>query len=192
MIISALCSAFGFTRQAYYKLCKNRRKEDQQNQQVLQLVRHVRKRQPRLGSVKLHSKLSEDMQRKGIKIGRDKFHRLLREQGMLVSKKKRFTTTTDSYHKYRKWPNLLMDMKLTAPEQAWVSDITYIHTKEGYMYLFLVTDAYSKQIMGYHLSDNMKVENAWFALKMAIDNRRYPEAYPSFRQGHSVCAPFIH
>ncbi len=174
MNISALCSAFGFSRQAYYQLLQNKRKENQRNQQVLQLVKHVRKRQPRMGTLKLHDTILEDMERKGIRIGRDKLHKLLREQGMLVPKKKKFTTTTDSYHKFRKWPNLLMDMELTAPEQAWVSDITYIHTKEGYLYLFLVTDAYSKQIMGYHLSDNMKVENARFALKMAIDNRRYP------------------
>jgi transposase InsO family protein len=119
--------------------------------------------------------IREDLERYGLKIGRDRLHRLLREQGMLVAKKKRFTKTTDSYHHFRRWPNLLMDMKLTAPEQAWVSDITYIHTNEGYMYLFLVTDAFSKQIMGYHLSDNMKVENVRFALKMAINNRRYQD-----------------
>jgi len=172
--ISALCSAFGFTRQAYYKLMKNKSKENQNNLQVLQMVKHVRKRQSHLGSVKVYSKIRKDLERNGIKIGRDKLHRLLREQGMLVAKKKRYMVTTNSYHKFRRWPNLLMDMKLTAPEQAWVSDITYIHTKEGYMYLFLVTDAYSKQIMGYQLSDNMKVENASNALKMAIGNRRYP------------------
>lgn len=175
MNISALCSAFGFTRQAYYKLRRHRSKEDQQNQQVLKLVKHVRKRQSRLGSVRLHAKIQEELTQYGIKIGRDKFHRLLREQGMLVPKKKRYMVTTNSYHKFQRWPNLLKDMHLTAPEQAWASDITYIHTKEGYMYLFLVTDVYSKQIMGYHLSDNMKVENARDALKMAIRNRRYPD-----------------
>lgn len=127
-----------------------------------------------MGSLKLYFKLQQDLNQHGIKMGRDKLHRVLREQGMLVAKKKRFTLTTNSYHKFQRWPNLLQDMKLTAPEQAWVSDITYIHTKEGYMYLFLVTDAYSKQIMGYQLSDNMKVENARNALKMAISNRRYP------------------
>ena len=142
--------------------------------EVLQLVKHVRKRQPRMGSVKVYSKIREELASRGIKMGRDKLHKLLREQGMLVAKKKRYTVTTNSYHKFQRWPNLLKDIKLIAPEQAWVSDITYIHTKEGYMYLFLVTDAYSKQIMGYHLSDNMKVENARNALKMAISNRRYP------------------
>lgn len=175
MNVSALCSAFGFTRQAYYKLISNRRKEHQRTQQVLQLVKHIRKRQPRMGSLKLYGKIQEDLYQYGIKIGRDKLHSLLREQGMLVAKKKRFTVTTNSYHKFHRWPNLLQEINLTAPEQAWVSDITYIHTKEGYMYLFLVTDAYSKQIMGYHLSDNMKVENARNALKMAISNRRYPD-----------------
>jgi transposase InsO family protein len=153
---------------------KNRRKENESNLQVLRFVKHIRKRQPRMGSVKVYSKIQKDLAQYGIKMGRDKLHTLLREQGMLVAKKKRFMRTTDSYHKFHRWPNLLMDMILTAPEQAWVSDITYIHTKEGYMYLFLVTDAYSKQIMGYQLTDNMKVENASNALKMAIENRRYP------------------
>jgi len=128
-----------------------------------------------MGTAKLHVKIGPDMHLQGIKMGREKLNSLLREERMLVPKKRRFTVTTNSYHKYRKWPNLLMDKKLTAPEQAWVSDITYIHTKQGYMYLFLVTDAYSKQIMGYQISESMKVENALRALKMAIGNRQFPE-----------------
>jgi putative transposase len=94
---------------------------------------------------------------------------------MLVKKKKNFTRTTNSYHRFRKWPNLIKDMVLTAPEQAWVCDITYISTSKGFVYLFLITDAYSKQIMGYHLADSLKVENAVKALKKAVENRRYPE-----------------
>ena len=108
-------------------------------------------------------------------MGRDKLNTLLREEQMLVKKKKNYTRTTDSYHRFRKWPNLIKEMKLTMPEQAWVSDITYISTRKGFAYLFLITDAYSKQIMGYYLADSLKVENALIALKMAIENRRYPE-----------------
>jgi putative transposase len=138
-------------------------------------VRRFRKRQKRTGTEKMYGCIKPELEKQAIKMGRDKLNTLLREEQMLVKKKKNFTRTTDSYHRFRKWPNLIKEMKLTAPEQAWVSDITYISTRNGFAYLFLITDAYSKQIMGYHLADSLKVENALIALKMAIENRRYPE-----------------
>jgi Transposase and inactivated derivatives len=138
------------------------------------MVQQVRKRLPRLGTVKVYEKIKPDLKTQSIKIGREKLNNLLREERMLVKKKKNFTRTTNSYHRFRKWPNLIKDMTINAPEQVWVSDITYISTSKGFMYLFLITDVYSKQIMGYQLSDSMKVENALKALKIAILNRRYP------------------
>jgi putative transposase len=139
------------------------------------MVQQVRKRQPRLGTVKVFEIIKPELACQAIKIGREKLNKLLREENMLVKKKKNYTRTTNSYHRFRKWPNLMRDMVLTTPEQAWVSDITYISTSKGFMYLFLITDAYSKQIMGYHLADSLKVENALKALKKAIANRRYPD-----------------
>jgi putative transposase len=172
--ISALCSAFGFTRQAYYKLRKSKSKERIKNEKVLEMVKKVRKRQSRLGTEKVYNRIKITLIEQEIKMGRDKLNGLLRDEQMLVGKKKNHTRTTNSYHRYRKWSNLLKDMELTRPEQAWVSDITYVSTKQGSMYLFLITDAYSKQIMGSYLSENMKVESATVALKEAISNRRYP------------------
>jgi putative transposase len=139
------------------------------------MVLIARKRKSYLGTVKVYGIIKPELVQESIKMGREKLNKLLREELMLVRRKKKFTRTTDSNHRHKRWPNLLKDMKLTAPEQAWVSDITYISTRKGFMYLFLVTDAYSKQIMGYHLGDSLKIENACIALKEAIKNRRYPE-----------------
>jgi putative transposase len=154
---------------------KSKSKEKQTHKKVVEMVQIARKRQSYLGTVKVYDKIKPELEKQAIKMGRDKLNKLLREEQMLVKKKKNYTRTTDSYHRFKKWPNLIKDMKLTMPEQAWVSDITYVSTRKGFVYLFLVTDAYSKQIMGYHLGDSLKVENAIKALKQAIDNRRYLE-----------------
>jgi len=135
------------------------------------MVENARKRQSYLGTIKVYNKIKPELERMAIKMGRDKLNKLLREEQMLVKKKKRFTRTTDSNHRFKKWPNLIKDMKVIAAEQVWVSDITYISTQKGFMYLFLITDAYSKRIMGYHLGESLKVENALKALKQAISNR---------------------
>jgi putative transposase len=189
--ISALCSAFGFTRQAYYKLRKSKSKEKKKNEKVLEMVRKVRKRQSRLGTEKVYNRIKPTLIEQEIKMGRDKLNILLRDEQMLVRKKKNHTRTTNSYHRFRKWSNLIKDMELTRPEQAWVSDITYVSTKTGSMYLFLITDAYSKQIMGYHLANNMKVESAMVALKQAIENRKYPnrELIHHSDRGIQYCSP---
>ena len=108
-----------------------------------------------------------------IKMGRDKFFDTMRESRMLVQRKKTFHKTTNSNHRFRKHPNLIKDKLLNRSEQVWVSDITYIKTEEGYKYLSLITDLYSKKIMGHFLSDNQKVEPTANALRMAIANREF-------------------
>jgi len=139
------------------------------------MVQQIRKRQPRLGTPKVYKKIKSELIEQSIKMGRDKLHNLLSEERMLVGRKKNYTRTTNSYHRFKKWPNLIKDKVIDAPEQVWVSDITYINTRKGYMYLFLITDAYSKKIMGHHLSEGMKVEDGIKALRMALSNRCYPE-----------------
>ena len=94
---------------------------------------------------------------------------------MLVKYRKRFVKTTQSHHIFYKYPNLVQDIEIIQSEQVWASDITYIKTKKGFMYLFLITDVYSKQIMGYDLSDNLKTINAIKALKRALKKRIYPK-----------------
>jgi putative transposase len=128
-----------------------------------------------LGGKKLHNKLQSQLFDNGVKCGRDKFLRILKQERLLVKKRKSYVKTTQSYHRFNKHPNLVMNTTISRPEQVWVSDITYIKTRQGFMYLSLVTDAYSKRIMGYELSDNMKTESTKRALLMALKNRKYPD-----------------
>jgi len=138
------------------------------------LVQAERRAQPRYGGKKVYKAIAPKIREEGIRCGRDRLFDLLRGENMLVRKKKSYSRTTNSYHKFRKHKNLLKDLQVTMPEQANVSDITYIPTDFGRLYLYLITDYYSKRIMGYHLSDNLKTDSAIVALKMAIKNRQYP------------------
>lgn len=127
-----------------------------------------------LGGKKLYYRLKPKMDAYDIKIGRDKFYAFLRYHRLLVPKTKTYHITTNSKHHFFKYPNLVKEKIPTRPEQLWVSDITYIKTEKGHNYLALVTDAFSKQIMGYKLSNHMKVSLCIDALKMAVKNRKYP------------------
>ena len=106
------------------------------------------------GGIKLYKELKTDFMEANIKMGRDKFYRLLRQYNLLVPKLKSNHVTTNSKHQFRKYKNLIKDKIPTRPEQLWVSDITYIKTEKGHNYLALVTDAFSKQIMGYKLDNH--------------------------------------
>jgi len=129
----------------------------------------------RLGTRKLHYLIKPSLDKMGIRCGRDKLFAILKFEGMLVKKKRNYMRTTNSYHRFYKHPNLIKDIDINHSEQVWASDITYIRTKEGFMYLSLITDVYSKQVVGYQLSDNLKTINCISALKMAISSRKYPE-----------------
>ncbi len=130
----------------------------------------LRRQMPRLGTRKLYHLLKAE----GIiHIGRDKLFSVLRQEGLLVNRKRKYTITTNSKHWLRKYPNLIKGICLERPEQLWVADITYIDTLDGNAYLHLVTDAYSKQIMGYELCNNMEATSTLKALKMALDKREY-------------------
>lgn len=139
------------------------------------MTNKVRKKHKRMGGKKVYDKIKPDMEKARIKCGRNKYFDILREENLLVKYRKRYVKTTQSHHRFYKYPNLIENMIIDKSEQVWASDITYIKTKEGFMYLFLITDVYSKQIMGYELSDNLKTINAIKALKKAIKKRVYPE-----------------
>jgi len=128
----------------------------------------------RTGGIKLYAGLKEQKNELGIKMGRDKFFDFLRANNLLVPKLKNFHITTNSKHQFHKYKNIVKDSVPTRPEQLWVSDITYIKTENGHNYLALVTDAYSKQVMGYKLANHMKTSLCIDALNMAIKNRKYP------------------
>lgn len=134
------------------------------------MVLEIRKEKPKTGTAKLYEELKPMFKEKGIKFGRKKLNDLLRWEGLLVKKTKRFHITTDSKHGFYKSPNRLKDLEINHAEQAFVADITYIKTDAGHTYLALVTDIYSKKIMGYDYADNMKAELCINALKMAKKN----------------------
>jgi len=169
-----LIQCFGISKQAFYKRLKSQKHKERQHRVLLEMVRGCRLRiGSQLGGLKLYHELKPEMESAGIKMGRDRFYRFLRTHNLLVRKTKRYHITTDSRHHYRKFKNLVKDKIPTAPEQLWVSDITYIKTEKGHNYLALVTDAYSKKIMGYKLAGHMRTELCLDALKMALGNRKY-------------------
>ena len=122
---------------------------------------------PRLGGRKLLYKIQDRLPQE-LLLGRDLFFDFLREYGLLVRKKRYRARTTFSNHWLRKYPNLIKDFIPKAPHQLWVSDITYVETDEGFVYLFLITDAYSRKIIGWSISDTLEATNAVTALCMAL------------------------
>jgi len=133
------------------------------------MVQEIRHYQPKIGGKKLYRLLQDELGRMNSPAGRDKFFDILRNAGLLVKKKKKYVRTTDSYHHFRKYKNKLKDRLLKGPNEAWVSDITYLRTqRDGFVYLFLQTDAYSRKITGWDVSESLGIEGAVNALKMSL------------------------
>ncbi len=170
------CELFGYSKQAYYKQTQSKVQSLVKLENAKSLVLGLRRQMPRIGTRKLYYLLRDEFFQDQIKMGRDKLFDLLRNEGLLILKRKRYTITTNSKHWMKKYPNLIKDLTIHRPEQVWAADITYIDTMEnGNCYLHLITDVYSKQIMGYELCDNMEASSTLKALKMAIKNRQYKE-----------------
>lgn len=166
--LANLCSWFGLTRQAYYQ-SKNRFEKDLIEQEILlDKIGDIRKDHKRLGGRKLFFKLEAFMDEHNIKMGRDAFFDLLRDNKLLIKQRKRHHVTTNSNHWMKKYPNLIKDIEPLGPNHVWVSDITYWKTKGGHYYISFITDAYSRKIVGYHVADTMEAIESATALKMAI------------------------
>ena len=171
--ITALCSLLGYTRQAYYQHKKQLEKESLQHDLLIDQILNIRKKQKRIGGRKLLFLLEPFIQEHQISIGRDAFFDLLSERCLLVRKRKRNKPiTTFSDHWMRKYPNLIEGFYPTAPNQLWVSDITYIVVGDGFAYLSLITDAYSRKIVGFYLSVDLSAEGCIRALEMALRNNK--------------------
>lgn len=165
MNLSSLCQLFGYTRQAFYKQQQKQMKTHFTEERIVEVVRDEREALPRLGTRKLHHLLH---QRK-IFIGRDKLYRLLRDHDLLVRPRKRYVArTTFASHRAHRYKNLIEGLEITRPNQVWVADITYIRLKEGFAYLSLLTDAYSRKIVGHALHPNLETDGCINALNQAI------------------------
>lgn len=182
---------FGISKQAYYKRKTVQQAKEKHHQIVLQEVSVIRKKMTQTGTRKLCEHLRPALAKHQIKMGRDKLFDLLRFNQLLIRKTKRFHITTDSHHFFYTSPNRVKDLEIKHAEQVFVSDITYIKTDHGHAYLSLVTDAYSKKIMGWSLDDNMKVSMVKEALRMAHANRSYPHSKVIHHsdRGMQYCCP---
>jgi putative transposase len=170
--LSLLCLLSGYSRQAYYKRRLQAEKEPLKQELIVQQVLALRCVQPRMGGRKLFLLITSFMKQHHIAMGRDAFFTMLRKYGLLNKRSRRKPCTTDSGHWMRKYPNLIMGMSPTGSDQLWVSDITYISLREKDAFLSLVTDAYSRKIIGFHVSSSLGAEGTVRALQMAIGDRQ--------------------
>lgn len=167
--MGTLCLLLGYSRQALYQHQRRAEKQALQSDLLLEQVLMIRQRMKRCGGRKLLDMLQPFMAGHSIDIGRDAFFDLLREHSMLVHKRKRRgPKTTFSHHWLHKYPNLIVDFIPLAPNQLWVSDITYVEVGDCFAYLSLITDNYSHRIMGFYLSEDLKAEGCIAALQMAL------------------------
>jgi transposase InsO family protein len=173
--LERLCGLFGKTRAAIYDHRKRLQRDKLQDELVLQHVKKIRETLPRLGTRKLHFKLAPRLLDYNIKIGRDYLFDLLAQHQLLIRRRRRKMITTNSRHWMRKHSNTIEDVAIVRPEQVWVSDITFIRLNNQWGYLSLITDAYSRRIMGYSFRTDMATQGNIDALQMAIINRQYPD-----------------
>jgi transposase InsO family protein len=167
----SLCRLFGYSRQAFYKQHQFQLKQHSREGLIIHQVLNIRKEQPRCGTRKLLVMLQPFFQQNNIHIGRDTFFNLLAKNKLLVRRRKRCAFTTDSKHFFYRYPNLVKDFIPLHAHELWVADITYVPLKHRFAYLYLITDAYSRKIVGFHVSDDMRVASAIVALQKAFDQK---------------------
>lgn len=170
--IEQTCQCFDMHRDSYYKFKMRNKARKAVEARVVELVKEERIEQPRVGTRKLYEALQYSFEKSGIKVGRDCMFDILRQHDLLIKRKKATCKTTDSYHRFHKYNNLVKNMNVIAPNQVWVSDITYIRTIKGFCYLALITDMFSRKIVGYDISDSLELAGCLRALKRALKQAR--------------------
>lgn len=182
------CKLFGKTRQGWYEQMHRSSKQELSALFIIKLVQEIRRELPRIGVIKLYPMLKDKLQEHQIKIGRDGLYELLGQHGYLLTYRRRKPYTTDSHHRYKKYPNLIRELLLSRAGQLWVSDITYIRLVKGFCYLSIITDAYSRKIVGYHLHPSLHADGAIAALMMAIsDSKRKGSVIHHSDRGTQYC-----
>lgn len=172
-----ICAQFGITRQAHYQKVKREAQRQVEDEIILEMVRQVRRKHPRLGTRKMLFKIQPVLATEGLQIGRDHLFSLLRERDMLVQRKKAYRRTT--IPGYWRTPNLLPGMKISQPNQVWVCDITYLEVEvDRFAYLFLLMDLFSRFIVGWHVASSLAADGAVHSLRMAL--RQLPEMERKF------------
>lgn len=167
--VERFSSVFGKSRQAWYYAISQNEQQDMTDSLVVRMIKEIREEQLRIGTRKLYHLIGPRLQEHKIKMGRDKLFEILERYGLLIRYRKRKAVTTDSNHSFYKYDNLIQQLTLRTKNHLWVSDITYISLKEGFAYLSLVTDAFSRKIVGYCLWPSLAAQGSINALQMALD-----------------------
>lgn len=181
------------SRQNYYAARRYRQRREVDEDLIVELARRERKQQPRIGGRKLLHLLRVDLQEADVRVGRDRFFEVLAEHNLLVPHKPGTPHTTNSRHSLPVFHNLLTGKTWSRPNQAWASDLTYIRTAEGFLYAALITDVYSRKIVGFHIGDSLEAEGCVQALNMALrelPTDRYP-IHHSDRGCQYCCAEYV-
>ena len=169
--VGRLCRLFGKSRQAFYQREQYLAEQASEGMLVLDLVAAIRREIPGLGTHKLYRLLESSLRSSGIKMGRDKLHKLLAAHNQLIRRKRLAPKTTNSNHWLKKYPNLTKDLEIMRTESVWVCDLTYICVGHDFNYLSLITDAHSRMIVGYCLHPFLTTDGCMKALEMAIGSR---------------------
>lgn len=169
-----LCRSLGVSRQAHHKYMGRSERVLQGQAEIMQRVREMRSRMPRLGGKKLYHELRAEIAQLPVSFGRDRFFDLLRGERLLIRRRRRQVRTTMSRHGLAVYPDLVKGRVIERPGQVWVSDITYWRVEEGFYFIFLLTDACSKKIIGYQVALDMDGRHAVSALEMAIRGSIHP------------------
>lgn len=174
MSVGQLCRLFGKTRHAYYdKLWFNQTRYEHE-QIVLEMLLEIKRDMPGAGIPTIYEMLRQPLKTHGIKIGRDALQQLRHKHRLIEKPRRRYVYTTDSNHRFRKYPNIIKELEVTRVSQLWVADITYIRVDLDFMFLSLITDVYSRKIIGYCLYPTLAKEGPLKALKMAIQTLKGP------------------
>ena len=167
--IRRLCGRVGMSRQNYYVARRYRQRRQIDEELVVKLVQTERQVQPRLGTRKLLYLLRPEWEKAGVSLGRDRFFNLLNDRKLLVDRKRAGPKTTNSRHSLPVFHNLIRDKEVTAPHQVWVSDLTYVRTEEGFLFASLITDMYSRKIVGGYIGDSLESIGCQKALEAALE-----------------------
>lgn len=177
----------GYARSSFYKSLKQKIKKENKHTQVLEKIYSIRQEMPKIGCRKLHFMIRKTLLESGHQsLGRDRLFALLREKNLLIKRRRKYAVTTNSNHPFKTYKNLILVMEIKRSNQVWVSDITYVRTKQGFSYVSLITDLYSRKIVGYYASNSLELEGCICALKMALKNGS-PEIHHSDR-GSQYCS----
>lgn len=169
------CKVFGKSKQAYYKTSTDKVSTAERESRLLKFIQEKRLILPKMGGRKLHNEIKVSSELIEFSVGRDALFSFLKQRNLLIKRKKRYARTTNSNHWYKKYKNEIKGIEIVRKNQVFVSDITYIKSRNGFLYLSLITDLYSHKIMGYNLSKNLKSEGCIVSLRMALKNVKHPE-----------------